>query len=110
MQLTEQAEPEPFQTVAEYAQRLKVSRGTVFTWLRRGLPSVVVGRTRRIRTRAADEWLAAGGAMLRRRSKRSNRSRGRRRDAGMDSSASACSMSTRVVPLVLERNAYEQDH
>lgn len=63
---------DPFYTVEEYAERLKVSRGTVFGWLRNGMPSVCVGRTRRIVTDRADAWLAAGGA-AKRRSKRTKR-------------------------------------
>ena len=60
-------------TVDEFADTLKVSRGTVFTWLRAGLPSLSVGRTRRIIVERAYRWLEAGGADQTRRSTRARR-------------------------------------
>ena len=62
-----------YATIDEYAERLKVSRGTVFAWLKAGLPSIKAGATRRIIVARADAWLEAGGADGSRRTKRSRR-------------------------------------
>lgn len=62
-----------YDTVEEYASRLQVSRGTVFAWIRVGLPSFRVGRTRRIVRDKADTWLEAGGADTTRKSTRTRR-------------------------------------
>jgi len=66
--------PNLYATVEEYADRLKVSRGTVFAWVRGGLPSFRIGRTRRIVIERADRWLEGGGADRTRKSTRSKRS------------------------------------
>lgn len=60
-------------TVDAFAEALQVSRGTVFTWLRAGMPSLSVGRTRRIIVERAYRWLEAGGADRSRRSSRAKR-------------------------------------
>lgn len=73
--------PNIYCTVDEYAERLHVSRGTVHNWVRAGLPSFVIGRTRRIVTERADRWLEAGGADRHRTSVRSKR----RTSGGRDS-------------------------
>lgn len=70
------ATPNLYCTVAEFAQSLQVSKGTVFTWIRNGLPSLVVGRTRRIVTERAHRWLEAGGADRSRTSTRARRTTG----------------------------------
>jgi excisionase family DNA binding protein len=62
-----------YATVDEYAERLQVSRGTVFAWVREGMPSFKVGRTRRIVIERADRWLEAGGADRSRKSTRAKR-------------------------------------
>lgn len=67
-------EPNIYATVDEYAERLKVSKGTVFNWVRLGLPSFRIGQTRRIVIEKADRWLEAGGADRSRKSTRSKRS------------------------------------
>jgi excisionase family DNA binding protein len=54
-----------YATVDEYAGHRKVSRGTVYAWINKGLPSVKQGRTRRIRIVDADRWLDAGNANFR---------------------------------------------
>lgn len=51
-----------YSTPNDFALRLKVSPRTVKRWLKQGLPSVCVGRSRRILTDQADAWLLAGGA------------------------------------------------
>ncbi len=66
--------PNLYATVDEYADRLKVSRGTVFSWITGGLPSFRIGRTRRIVIEKADRWLESGGADRSRKSTRSKRS------------------------------------
>ena len=66
--------PNLYATVDEYADRLKVSRGTVFGWINSGLPSFRIGRTRRIVIEKADRWLESGGADRSRKSTRSKRS------------------------------------
>lgn len=63
-----------YATVDEYAERLKVSKGTVFAWVRSGLPSFRIGRTRRIVIEKADRWLESGGADRSRKSTRTKRS------------------------------------
>jgi excisionase family DNA binding protein len=68
-----QFQPVTYDTVAEFGVRLQVSRGTVFAWIRAGLPSFRVGRTRRIIRQKADLWLEAGGADRTRTSKRARR-------------------------------------
>jgi excisionase family DNA binding protein len=83
-----------YATVDEYASRLRVSRGTVFAWLRRGLPSLSVGRTRRIITERADRWLEAGGADTTRRSQRA--SRGRPSSTGRASRPKGAAVKDRV--------------
>jgi excisionase family DNA binding protein len=65
--------PNLYATVDEYADRLHVGRGTVFAWVRDGLPSFKVGRTRRIIVEKADRWLEAGGADRSRKSARAKR-------------------------------------
>lgn len=60
-------------TIDDFAEVLQVSRGTVFTWLKAGLPSLSVGRTRRIIVERAFRWLEAGGADQSRRSTRARR-------------------------------------
>jgi excisionase family DNA binding protein len=71
---TLQPEPNIYATVDEYADRLKVSRGTVFGWVKGGLPSFRIGRTRRVVIEKADRWLESGGADHTRKSTRSKRS------------------------------------
>ena len=66
--------PNLYATVEEYADRIKVSRGTVFGWVKGGLPSFRIGRTRRIVIERADRWLESGGADRSRKSTRSKRS------------------------------------
>ncbi len=68
------SEPNLYATVDEYAERLKVSKGTVFSWVRSGLPSFRIGRTRRIVIEKADRWLESGGADRSRKSTRTKRS------------------------------------
>lgn len=65
--------PSIYATIDEYAERLKVSRGTVFSWLNAGLPSIKAGATRRIIVARADAWLEAGGADRHRKTKRTRR-------------------------------------
>ena len=60
-------------TVDDFAEALQVSRGTVFAWIRTGMPSLSVGRTRRIIVARAYHWLEAGGADKSRRSARAKR-------------------------------------
>lgn len=74
--VTSDSVPEPnlYATVDEYADRLKVSKGTVFSWVRSGLPSFRIGRTRRIVIEKADRWLESGGADRSRKSTRTKRS------------------------------------
>jgi excisionase family DNA binding protein len=53
------SEPEQLLTVAEVAGTLQVSRATVFRYLRLGLlPSIRLGRSRRIARAALDAFLA----------------------------------------------------
>ena len=49
-----------YMTAAEYAAHRRVSRTTVFGWIRRGLPSSKQGGTRRISWREADTFLDSG--------------------------------------------------
>lgn len=72
-------EPNLYATIDEYAERLKVSRGTVFSWVRGGLPSFRIGRTRRIVIEKADRWLENGGADRSRTSTRTKRGANTRR-------------------------------
>lgn len=65
--------PNLYATVDEYADRIKVSRGTVFGWVKGGLPSFRIGRTRRIVIEKADRWLESGGADRTRKSVRTKR-------------------------------------
>lgn len=51
-----------YATVIQFAARLCVSPRTVHSWLRAGMPSVCVGKSRRIIVVEADAWLRAGGA------------------------------------------------
>jgi len=64
-----------YTTIDEYSLRLKVSNRTVKSWIVRGLPSISVGRVRRIITEQADAWLAAGGAEQRTEKKTSKRAK-----------------------------------
>ncbi len=61
----QQGEPRPpertHDTVAEFAERVKVSRRLVRKWIAAGLPSLKVGRFRRVIVADAQQWLAAGG-------------------------------------------------
>ena len=70
---TQHSLPNLYCTVDEFAENLKVSRGTVFSWVRSGLPSLRVGRCRRIIIDRAFRWLEAGGADRTRRSPRAKR-------------------------------------
>lgn len=65
--------PNLYCTIDEFAANLQVSRGTVFAWVRAGLPSLRVGRCRRIIIEHAYRWLEAGGADRTRRSSRAKR-------------------------------------
>lgn len=65
--------PNLYCTIDEFAQNLQVSRGTVFSWVRAGLPSLRVGRCRRIIVERAYRWLEAGGADRTRQSPRAKR-------------------------------------
>lgn len=47
--------PEP------WGERYAITRGMVYKLLAAGLPSIKVGRARRIPVRAADEWMRANG-------------------------------------------------
>jgi excisionase family DNA binding protein len=49
-----------YMTVQQYAEYRQASRTTVFNWINLGLPSVKMGRLRRIRVDVADAWLDAG--------------------------------------------------
>ncbi|MDP9150530.1 MAG: excisionase family DNA-binding protein [Myxococcota bacterium] len=60
-------------TVNEYAERLRVSRNTLFKLIKLGLPTVMIGRIRRILVEKADRWIQGGGADLERRSSRTKR-------------------------------------
>ena len=51
-----------YATIDSFAEMLIVSRTTVKRWLKLGLPSVCVGRSRRIQIAQAHAWLLAGGA------------------------------------------------
>jgi excisionase family DNA binding protein len=72
-QPTPHALPNLYCTVDEFAEQLQVSRGTVFHWIASGLPSLRVGRCRRIIVERAFRWLEAGGADRTRRSPRAKR-------------------------------------
>lgn len=43
-------------TVDEVSRRQAVSRGTVYEWFKRGLPSKKIGRVRRINVSALSKW------------------------------------------------------
>lgn len=45
----------------QWGQRWQFSRGMVYKLLERGLPSIKVGRSRRIPVLAADRWMRAHG-------------------------------------------------
>ncbi len=52
------AEPEPiYLRVRAYAERVTMSERTVWTFVRKGLPCIGVGRSRRVDVKAADAWL-----------------------------------------------------
>jgi hypothetical protein len=52
------AEPEPiYLRVPAYAERVAMGERTVWTLVRKGLPCIGVGRSRRVDVRAADTWL-----------------------------------------------------
>lgn len=64
--MDQQPKEEPlFATTIQFANRMQVSVRTVKNWISKGMPSVCVGRARRIRIALADEWLHAGGAQVR---------------------------------------------
>ncbi len=65
--------PNLYCTIDDFAQNLQVSRGTVFSWVRAGSPSLRVGRCRRIIVERAYRWLEAGGADRTRKSPRARR-------------------------------------
>ena len=46
-----------FMTVLAFAQYLNVSRRTIYRLIRQGLPSVLVGRSRRVPRGPAIAWL-----------------------------------------------------
>ena len=50
---------DPWLTVNEAADRVKVSTGTLRVWISNGLPVVKVGRVTRIRRSALDAWLTS---------------------------------------------------
>ena len=50
-----------YQTAVEFAETMKVSVRSVRKWLALGMPSVQVGRVRRVIVADAQRWLAAGG-------------------------------------------------
>lgn len=82
--------PDLYCTVDEFARSLKVSRGTIFGWLRAGMPSLRAGRCRRIIIVPAQRWLEAGGAQQRQRSPRA------RRGAGPNAPATGAAVKTRA--------------
>jgi hypothetical protein len=45
--------------VPAYAQRIDVSESTAWALLRKGLPTIGAGRSRRVDCRRADDWLRA---------------------------------------------------
>jgi excisionase family DNA binding protein len=51
-------------TPEQFGEHRQVSRGTVYSWIARGLPSVKQGRTRRIKKIDGDAWLDAGCAVI----------------------------------------------
>lgn len=79
--------PSPvYATIDSFAERLLVSRNTVKRWLKLGMPSVCVGRSRRIQIVQAEAWLLAGGAEER--PKRTKVSRVRRTAPGLSTNNS----------------------
>ena len=50
-----------YQSAVEFAETMKVSVRLVRRWLALGMPSVHVGRVRRVIVADAQRWLAAGG-------------------------------------------------
>jgi hypothetical protein len=48
-------------TIADFAERMKVSVRVVRKWISTGMPSVKVGRIRRVIVPDAQSWLASGG-------------------------------------------------
>jgi hypothetical protein len=65
-------------TASEYAAHRRVSRTTVFGWIRRGLPSSKQGGTRRISWREADQFLDGGALSEARHKPRRRRTRSER--------------------------------
>ena len=47
-----------FMTVREFARYLSVSRRTIYRLIRKGLPSVLIGRSRRVPREYAIAWLS----------------------------------------------------
>jgi hypothetical protein len=46
-----------YSKVPDYAKRIAVSESTAWSLVRRGLPCIGLGRSRRVDIRRADEWL-----------------------------------------------------
>jgi excisionase family DNA binding protein len=49
-------------TPEEYSEKLGIGRTLVFALIKKGLPSIKIGRLRRILIEQADAWILAGGA------------------------------------------------
>ncbi len=60
--LKESAPTKTFMTVAEYGERIGLSKRTVENLIRRGLPLAGSGRLRRVPVAEADAWLREGRA------------------------------------------------
>ncbi|CAN5865461.1 hypothetical protein BH23ACT2_BH23ACT2_13220 [soil metagenome] len=46
-----------WETVDQFGNRTHLSRPTIYAMIRRGMPSITIGRARRIDPEAAMEWL-----------------------------------------------------
>jgi excisionase family DNA binding protein len=55
-----------FMTIEDFAKHLAVSQKTVHRLIRNGLPSLLIGRSRRIKKEEAEKWIELSYLMKRR--------------------------------------------
>ena len=59
----ERAMTEPWVSVEQIAEHLRVTRDSIYRWIdRKGLPAHRVGRLWKFKATEVDEWVRAGGA------------------------------------------------
>jgi excisionase family DNA binding protein len=54
-------QPDGYETLGQLCERLHVSTPTVYLWIRKGMPSLKVGRLRRFKISDVNRWLEEQG-------------------------------------------------